>query len=125
MANIGNLDSPARRLTQFGAFMTLVGLQEYSLLNIVSDIVGYDASYEELKQAYLDQDLYGLIRMDMGEIAFRSPALAEFTLVNVAALSELLDTIKTALFRLDKYYADDSDFKPLSRVYLLPTTGSS
>jgi hypothetical protein len=118
MANIGNLDLQSRRLTQFGAFLTLIGLQDYSRLNLVSDIVGYDASYEDLKQEYLDQDLYGLIRMDMGEIAFRSPALAEFMLTNAATFSELLDTIKTALFRLDKYYADDSDFKPLSKSLL-------
>ena len=99
-------------------FSTLVGLQDYSRLNIISDIIGYDASYEELKKAYLEQHLYGLIRMDMGEIAFRSPALAEFMLRNVTTLNELLNTIKTSLFRLNKYYADDPDFTPLSKSLL-------
>jgi hypothetical protein len=54
----------------------------------------------------------------MGEISFRSPALAEFVLRRATKFDELLYTVKMVVFRLDQYYRDDAEFEPLSRSLL-------
>jgi hypothetical protein len=72
LSNVGNLTPGARRLTIFGALLAIAGLQEFSQLHFVSELVEFEESYEELRSIYDNQHLYGLIRMDMGEIAFRS-----------------------------------------------------
>lgn len=118
LSNIKLLDAPAQRLTIFGALITFAGLQEFGSLNFVSELVGYDGLYEELRSSYVTHDLYGLIRIDRAEIAFRSPALAEFVLRNVTDTKTLLEIVKSALFFINRNYYDDPDFEPLSRSLL-------
>lgn len=118
MKNIRTLSDDAQRLTIFGALITFAGLDQYSDTTLVTDLVNFEGSYETLKDQYIKKGLYGLIRLDKGQISFRSSALAKFILSRVANLDSILSIVKQVLFRLDKSYSDDYDFNPLSRGLL-------
>lgn len=118
MKNIKTLSDDAQRLTIFGALLTFTGLEQYSDTTLVTDLVGFDGSYETLREQYIAKELHGLIRLDKGLISFRSAALAKFLLARISNLESILAIVKQALFQLNSNYSDDQYYDPLSRGLL-------
>jgi hypothetical protein len=118
LQNIQKLDSGVRDLIVFSALLTYSSYQDFSQLSILSDLVGYDGMYEDLKRTLADHELSTLVRIDAGDLTVRSPALAEFILRRVFNVEAVLEIVKRALFVLDNYYTDDPDFEHLGKGLL-------
>jgi hypothetical protein len=118
LINIQALDDGTRDVIGLGALLSYADFGEVSQFSIISDLVGYPGVLEELRQSLAVRELSTLVRLDTGEVVIRSPALALFILTRVFSLEAILDIVKRALFVLDKYYADDSDFVKLGKGLL-------
>lgn len=115
---IGDLDPFVYRLLVLSALLTVAGHDEFDRFYIIADLVEYNGSYEDIRDALRKNGILGLIKIEGGEIGFRSPAFAEFLLRKSVGLVRALDVAKLALFHLDKFFSDDYEFDRANRALL-------
>lgn len=116
--SINGLPRDVYDLIILSALLSVIGLNGYSRLHITADLANYNGTLEDVRSAFADRELLGLVRVEQGDLFFRSPALAQFILERSAGLQRVLEVAKTALFQLDKSYADDPHFDHLTRSLL-------
>jgi hypothetical protein len=116
--SINELSRDVYDLIVLSALLTVIGFEEYGRIYVAADLSEFAGTFEDARRALDEKGLLGLIRIDQGDMLFRSPAFAEFVLRRSAGLKRVLDISKRALFQLDRAYADDPDFDALTRSLL-------
>lgn len=116
--NIQALDPDARDLIAFGALLSHADFADVAAFLIASDLVGYSGALEDLRKALAEHELGTLVRLERGDVAISSPALAQFILARIFSVESILEVVKRALFTLDEFYVDEERFMKLAKGLL-------
>jgi hypothetical protein len=115
LVNIQKLDKETQDLVIFSSVLTQAGYQELSSVWLLSQILNYSGAIEDLKAALTKCELGSLVKIDEGDLTIKSPALAEFILTRVFNIETILDSVKRALFFIDKYLSSEDDLIKMAK----------
>ncbi len=115
LVNIQQLDKETQDLVIFSSVLTQAGYQDLSSVWLLSQMLNYSGAIEDLKGALVKCELGSLVKIDEGDLTIRSPALAEFILTRVFNIETILDSVKRALFFVDKYLSSEDDLIKMAK----------
>jgi len=118
LVGIQALDKEARRLVIFSAVLTQAGYQSLSGVWILSELLDYSNSFEDLRASLRKNQLSDLVLIDGDNLSIKSPALAEFILKKVFNLDSILEVVKLALVNVDKYFESEDDLLKMAKGLL-------